>query len=116
QTLPLDTSLRGIQNYSPLAQPRRPTINTGNLGLAARDMLFQPLKTIGFDPGFHALDIYAMTHDDVIYYKARTPFSSLYYVSGGEQILQVTHSQNIKPNWNFGANYNRITSNGSYQR
>jgi hypothetical protein len=116
QTLPLDTSLRGIQNYSPLAQPRRPTINTGNLGLAARDMLFQPLKTIGFDPGFHALDLYAMTHDDVIYYKARTPFSSLYYVSGGEQILQVTHSQNIKPNWNFGANYNRITSNGSYQR
>jgi len=116
QTLPLDTSLRGIQNYSPLAQPRRPTINTGNLGLAARDMLFQPQKTIGFDPGFHSLDIYAMTHDDVIYYKARTPFSSLYYVSGGEQILQVTHSQNIKPNWNFGANYNRITSNGSYQR
>lgn len=116
QTLPLDTSLRGIQNYSPLAQPRRPTINTGNLGLAAREMLFQPLKTIGFDPGFHALDLYAMTHDDVIYYKARTPFSSLYYVSGGEQILQVTHSQNIKPNWNFGANYNRITSNGSYQR
>ena len=116
QTLPLDTSLRGIQNYSPLAQPRRPTINTGNLGLAARDMLYQPQKTIGFDPGFHSLDIYAMTHDDVIYYKARTPFSSLYYVSGGEQILQVTHSQNIKPNWNFGANYNRITSNGSYQR
>ena len=116
QTLPLDTSLRGIQNYSPLAKPRRPTINTGNLGLAARDMLFQPLKTIGFDPGFHALDFYAMTHDDVIYYQARTPFSSLYYVSGGEQILQVTHSQNIKKNWNFGANYNRITSDGAYQR
>ncbi|MDB5019029.1 MAG: hypothetical protein JWQ28_156, partial [Pedobacter sp.] len=36
QTLPLDTSLRGLQNYSVLAQPRRPTINTGNLGLAAR--------------------------------------------------------------------------------
>jgi hypothetical protein len=116
QTLPLDTSLRGIQNYSVLAQPRRPTINTGNLGLAAKDMLFQPAKTIGFDPGFHALDIYAMTHDDVIYYQARSPFSSLYYVSGGEQILQVTHSQNIKKNWNFGANYNRIGSDGAYQR
>jgi hypothetical protein len=116
QTLPLDTSLRGIQNYSVLAQPRRPTINTGNLGLAARDMLFQPLKNIGFDVGFHALDFYQMTHDDVMYYQARSPFSSLYYVSGGEQILQVTHSQNIKKNWNFGANYNRIGSNGSYQR
>jgi hypothetical protein len=116
QTLPLDTSLRGIQNYSVLAQPRRPTIGTGNLGLAAKDLLFQPSKTIGFDPGFHALDFYQMTHDDVTYYQARSPFSSLYYVSGGEQILQVTHSQNIKPNWNFGANYNRITSTGAYQR
>jgi hypothetical protein len=116
QTLPLDTGLHGLQNYSVLAQPRRPTINTGNLGLAAKDMLFQPTKTIGFDLGFHALDFYQMTHDDVIYYQARTPFSSLYYVSGGEQILQVAHSQNIRKNWNFGANYNRIGSNGAYQR
>jgi hypothetical protein len=116
QTLPLDTGLRGLQNYSVLAQPRRPTINTGNLGLAAKDMLFQPTKTIGFDLGFHALDFYQMTHDDVMYYQARTPFSSLYYVSGGEQILQVVHSQNIRKNWNFGANYNRIGSNGAYQR
>jgi hypothetical protein len=116
QTLPLDTGLRGLQNYSVLAQPRRPTINTGNLGLAAKDMLFQPTKTIGFDLGFHALDFYQMTHDDVMYYQARTPFSSLYYVSGGEQILQVAHSQNIRKNWNFGANYNRIGSNGAYQR
>jgi hypothetical protein len=118
QTLPLDTSLRNFQNYSQLNQPRRPTINLGNLGLAARDMLFEPSKTIGFDPGFHALDYYAMTHDDVIYYQARSPFSSLYYVSGGqaEQVFKATHSQNIKPNWNFGANYNRIGANGLYAR
>lgn len=118
QTLPLDTSLRGFQNYSQLNQPRRPTINLGNLGLAARDMLFSPTKTIGFDPGFHALDYYAMTHDDVIYYQARSPFSNLYYVSGGqaEQVFKATHSQNIKANWNFGANYNRIGANGLYAR
>jgi hypothetical protein len=116
QTLPLDTSLRGIQNYSVLAQPRRPTINNGNLGLPAKDMLFEPTKTIGFDAGFHALDFYRMTPEDIIFYQARTPFSSLYYVSGGEQILQVTHSQNIKPNWNFGANYNRIGADGAYPR
>jgi hypothetical protein len=118
QTLPLDTSLRGFQNYSLLNQPRRPTINLGNLGLAAKDMLFEPTKTIGFDPGFHALDLYAMTQDDVIYYQARSPFSNVYYVSGGgaEQIFKATHSQNIKPNWNFGANYNRIGANGLYAR
>lgn len=118
QTLPLDTSLRGFQNYSLLGQPRRPTVNLGNLGLAAKDMLFEPSKTIGFDAGFHSLDYYAMTQNDVVYYQARTPFSNLYYVSGGqaEQIFKATHSQNIKPNWNIGANYNRIGANGLYAR
>ena len=118
QTLPLDTSMRGIQNFSVLAQPRHPTVNIGNLGLAARPMLFEPSKTIGFDAGFHTLDYYQMTHDDILYYQARTPFTSLYYLSGSqaEQILKVTHSQNIKKNWNIGLNYNRIGADGIYAR
>ena len=120
QTLPLDTSLRGMQNFSPIAQPRRPTINTGNIGLAAKALLFEPSKTIGFDAGFHSLDWYAMGHDDIMYYQARTPFSNLYYAgqySGdAEQLFRVLHSQNIKKNWNIGASYNRIGANGMYTR
>jgi hypothetical protein len=118
QTIPIDTSLVGIQNYSPLFQPRNPTVGTGNLGLAATSLLFNPLKTIGFDAGFHSFDYYVLNHDDVKFYKARTPFSSIYYLSGGEkeQMLRLTHSQNIKKNWNFGANFNRIGANGVYNR
>lgn len=118
QTLALDTSLNGIQNFSPLVQPRRPTVGTGNLGLAAMPLLFEPRKTIGFDAGFHAFDIYALTHDDILYYKARTPFTNLYYVAAGqkEQIFRVTHSQNIKRNFNIGANFNRIGAEGYYTR
>lgn len=120
QTLALDTSLRGIQNFSPIAQPRRPTVNTGNLGLAAKALLFEPDKTIGFNVGFHSLDWYALGHDDIIYYQARTPFTNLYYAgqySGDvEQMFKVTHSQNIKKNWNIGASYNRIGANGAYTR
>jgi len=118
QTFPLDTSLRGIQNFSPIERPRRPTIGTGNVGLAAKDLLFEPSKKIGFDAGFHALDYYAMGHDDVVYYQARSPFTNLYYANSGqiEQILKVTHSQNIRRNWNIGANYNRIGANGQYTR
>jgi hypothetical protein len=120
QTLPLDTSLRNFQNFSPIAQPRRPTANLGNIGLAAKALLFEPSKTIGFDAGFHSLDWYALGHDDIIYYQARTPFSNLYYAgqySGeAEQIFRVTHSQNIKKNFNIGASYNRIGANGIYTR
>ncbi|WP_316812977.1 putative porin [Pedobacter heparinus] len=118
QTLALDTTLNGFQNFSVLVQPRRPTVSTGNLGLAAMPMLFEPLKTIGFDAGFHTLDDYAMTQDDVKYYQARTPFTSLYYVAASdvEQVFRVIHSQNVKKNFNIGANFNRIGANGVYAR
>lgn len=118
QTLPLDTTLAGFQNFSMIAQPRRPTVGTGNLGLAAMPMLFEPSKTIGFDAGFHSLDFYAIGQDDIKYYQARTPYTNLYFISAGETeaIFKVTHSQNIKKNWNIGANYNRIGANGYYPR
>jgi hypothetical protein len=116
QTLPIDTGLTGIQNFSVIAQPRNPTVGTGVLGLAARSLLFEPPKSIGFNPGFHSLDFYYLTHNDVRFYRARSPFTRLYYVNGtdNEQVLKLTHSQNIKKNWNFGANFNRIGANGFY--
>lgn len=118
QTIALDTTLTGFQNFNILVQPRTPTVGVGNLGLAARPMLFEPNKTIGFDVGMHTLDYYAMTHDDVKYYQARTPFTSLYYVSAGEaeQVFKVIHSQNVKRNFNVGLNFNRIGANGYYRR
>ncbi len=116
QTIPLDTALTNLHNYNPLNQPHRPTINLGNMGLAAREMLFNPRKSIGFDPGFHSMDIYKLTPDSVKYYRARTPFTSMYYVTGTEteQVFKVTHSQNIKPNWNIGADYFKINARGFY--
>ncbi|WP_293788452.1 putative porin [uncultured Pedobacter sp.] len=116
--LPLDTSTVNIQNYSPLLQPTHPTINNGNMGLSARPLLYEPGKRIGFDPGFHSLDYYALTPDDIIYYQARTPFTSLYFVSAGqkEQLFRAIHTQNIKKNWNVGVNFNRGDSKGFYSR
>ncbi|MEH3111756.1 putative porin [Pedobacter terrae] len=116
--LPLDTSTVNIQNYSPLLQPTHPTINNGNMGLSARPLLYEPSKRIGFDVGFHSLDYYALTPDDIIYYQARTPYTSLYFVSAGqkEQLFRATHTQNIKKNWNVGVNFNRGDSKGFYSR
>ncbi|WP_230383761.1 putative porin [Pedobacter endophyticus] len=116
--LPLDTSTVNIQNYSPLLQPLHPTISTGNMGLSARPLLYEPSKRIGFDPGFHSLDYYALTPEDIIYYQARAPFTSLYFVSAGqkEQLFRAIHSQNVKKNWNVGVNFNRADSKGFYAR
>ncbi len=118
QVLPLDTTLNNFENYSILYQPRSPKIGLGNLGLAYRNLLFEPAKAIGFDVGLHFLDAYLLKPEDVTYYRARTPFTNLYYVNGSlkEQVFRVTHTQNIKPNWNAGFNFNRIGSVGFYPR
>ncbi|RZL69685.1 MAG: hypothetical protein EOO93_00845 [Pedobacter sp.] len=116
--IPLDTSTFNIQNYSPLMQPKHPTITTGSMGQVARPLLYEPSKRIGFDPGYHSLDYYALTPEDIIYYQARAPFTSLYLVSAGqkEQFFKGIHSQNIKRNWNAGFNFNRMDSRGFYSR
>ena len=57
-TVPLDTTLTGFQYYNPQYNPINPSIHTGNYGLASRDLLFNPRKTIGFQTGFHSLERY----------------------------------------------------------
>ncbi|MEO6524686.1 MAG: putative porin [Mucilaginibacter sp.] len=118
QIFPLDTGLANFENYSPLYQPHSPKIGLGNLGLAERDMLFEPSKNIGFDVGQHYMDAYLLHPEDILYYKARVPLTSLYLVSGGqiEQLFKLSHTQNILPNWNVGLNYNKIGSDGLYAR
>lgn len=116
QTIGIDTTLTNFQNYSPINQPDNPTIGLGGNGLPYREMLFRPSKTIGFDAGFHSLDLYRLTQDSLRFYRARTPYTELYYVNGKtrEQTFKVTHSQNVKPNLNVGANFNRIGGDGLY--
>jgi len=116
--LPLDTSTTNIQNYSPLLQPKHPAVTTGSMGQVARPLLYEPTKRIGFDAGYHSLDYYALSPEDIIYYQARAPFTSLYLISAGqkEQLFRGTHSQNIKKNWNAGFNFNRMDSRGFYSR
>ncbi len=116
QLLALDTGLVNFENYSPLYQPRSPRIGLGNLGLAQRNLLFEPSRTIGFDVGQHFLDAYLFTPQDIQYYKARVPYTNLSLYASGvkEQYFKVLHTQNINPQLNVGFNLNFIGSRGFY--
>jgi hypothetical protein len=117
QVFPLDTGIVNYENYSALYQPGDPKISLGHLGLDARDLMFTPSKNIGFDPGLHTLDIYELQPEDINYYNARVPYTLLSLVTGGgavEQQFKAIHTQNIKPNWNFGFNLNFLGSRGVY--
>jgi len=112
-TLPLDTTLKNFQYYNPQTQPTNPSINTGNYGLATRDLLFNPSTEIGFRTGFNALSRYLLNPDSVHYYRARAPYSELYFVTG-DQVFSAKIGQNIKPNWSVGANFNASLARGFY--
>ncbi|RVU01964.1 hypothetical protein EOD41_08410 [Mucilaginibacter limnophilus] len=117
QVFAIDTGLVNFENYSPLLQPRSPRISLGGYtGITQRPLLFEPLKTIGFDVGMHALDPYLLNHEDINYFKARVQYTNIFYVGGGkkEQFVRITHTQNVKPEWNVGFNLNFNGSRGFY--
>ncbi|WP_374951255.1 putative porin [Mucilaginibacter sp.] len=118
QLFPLDTGLVNFENYSVLSQPRNPKISLGYLGVAQRDLLFNPRKTIGFDEGQHSLDAYLLQPQDISYFNARVPYTllSLSTTVGGlkESLFKVLHTQNVKPNWNVGLMMNFNGSRGFY--
>lgn len=112
----LDTTLTNFEVYSPIFDIKTPKITLGYTGTPARDLLFNPSKTIGFDVGLHALDPYLLNPEDVNYYRARVPFTSLYFISGGisEQMFKATHAQNINPQLNIGFNLDFAGPKGFY--
>ncbi|MEN0052485.1 MAG: putative porin [Mucilaginibacter sp.] len=118
QTFPIDTGITSFENYNPLTRPKSPRIHLGNVGLSQRPLLFEPSKTIGFDVGMHALDVYLINPEDIYYYNTRVPYTQLTLYNGfgssAEQLFKVVHTQNVKENWNVGFNLNFNGSKGFY--
>ena len=89
----------------------------GNNGTATRSILYSPNFQSGWDPGFHAFDVYRWKPENVRFFNSSRPFTELAYLLGGrtEQIIEVTHTQNIKPNWNGLFQYRLINSPGFFK-
>jgi hypothetical protein len=89
----------------------------GNVGTAARPILFSPNTQVGFDPGFHAFDVYKWSLDKVRFFSTTRPYTELGYVLGSQtqQTIEIQHTQNFKPHWNIGLQYRLINSPGFFQ-
>ncbi len=110
----LDSSLHDFNRF--FSVPAN-YITLGNNGSASYPVLFTPLLKAGWDAGFHAYDAYRFTLEGTKFYKTTRPFSQLTYLlaSAKEQMINVLHTQNVKPNWNFGFEY-RLTSSPGFFR
>ncbi len=110
----LDTSINDFNIYYSLPSDY---VSIGVNGNAAYPVLFTPEMKPGWDPGFHAFDIYKFTIQNTRFYHTTKPFTTLGYFqgTGTEQIIKVFHTQNIKPNWNAGFNFRMISNPGVFQ-
>jgi len=113
-TYKLDSSVGDFTLRFPLPATH---IMLGNLGNASRSLLFSPVMSAGFNPGFTAFDIYQFKMENVRFYNTTRPYSEINYQLGSrvEQVIDLVHTQNLKPNWNAAFRYRLINSPGIFK-
>jgi len=100
-------------------QPQQPWWgkDLGNYGTAIRNQFFTPNAPIGLSLGYHIYDMYQLSLDSLAFYNTTRPYSSFSFMLGSktEQQVEIMHTQNITPNWNFAGKIRYNTSTGFYQ-
>lgn len=89
----------------------------GNSGSPIKNLLFTPEYRVDPSLGYHVFDAYRFDVDSARFYNTTRPYTSFGYQLGSkaEQMAQVLHTQNIKPNWNVAVQYRKINSPGYYK-
>ncbi len=110
----LDSSIGDFSRRFPVPATN---IYLGNIGNASRSLLFSPNFSAGFDPGLHAFDIYKYKLEKVRFFNTTRPYSEITYQLGSrvEQIIELMHTQNLKPTWNIDFQYRLINSPGYFK-
>ena len=109
----LDSSVLDFTSKYPIPATH---YSLGNTGSPAQSYLFSPRMKIGWDAGFHSLDIYKYTVDKAKLFNVTRPYSELNYLiaARSEQYIEILHTQNIKPNWNASISYRLINTPGFF--
>ncbi|OJU75979.1 MAG: hypothetical protein BGO09_14265 [Bacteroidetes bacterium 47-18] len=110
----IDTSLTFFHRNSKLDRWGR---NLGNEGLAAYDMIFNPVQQVGLSSGYHAYDLYKLVADSLRFYNTTRPYSDFSYMMGPrrQQFIKLLHTQNITPDWNIAGEVINLNSPGVFQ-
>ena len=109
-----DTSIRDYTTRFPIPATH---LYLGNDGSATRSYVFAPAARIGWDPGFHSHDVYKWKIENLRFYNTPKPYTELGYMLGTEQaqMIDVLHTQNIRPHWNVSFQYRLLSSPGFFR-
>lgn len=110
----IDTSSNRIEIFQHTFKKYIIFQDLGNFGSPNRPLLFEINRNTGFQYALNPFDIYTFKTEEARYINTKTPYTDLFYSQGPNELLflKATHAQNIKPRWNVGINYQRITSQG----
>ena len=110
----LDSSIMDFNKRFPIPAHH---VFLGNVGTATRSILFDPNMSSGWDHGMHAFDAYHWDLETIRFFNTTRPYTELAYMLGGraEQIAEITHTQNVKPNLNILLQYRLINAPGFFK-
>ncbi len=110
----VDSSILDLNNRLPLPAEY---IHLGNYGTAARSLIFSKRMKAGPDAGFHAFDAYKYTIETTPFYQTTRPYTELGYLLGSksEQVVDILHTQNVRPNFNLAFQYRFINTPGEFK-
>ncbi len=109
----VDTAIHNMHNQRYWYQDTLFYQDLGNIGAAAKPLLFQLPSEIGARSGRYAFNRYAYDPLRINYFDTRSPYTHLHYVQGqrGEQVFEAQHARNISENWNVGVAYKLMAAN-----
>ena len=111
RSIKMDTNINDFYRFFTLPSNQQ---YLGNNGTAGYSLLFSPFAKAGWDAGFHGFDAYLYTLENSRFFKTTKPFTRFGYqlATNKEQTINVLHTQNPKPNLNFGLEFKLIGAPG----
>jgi hypothetical protein len=100
---------------------RRQTIDwgtLGNLGSAARPLLYETQSVLGFNTGVRAFDLYKTQPGQLGFYRSSRTFSDVYFSQGRNQFetnLNARFSRTFSSGANFSLAYKTLSNIGQYR-
>lgn len=112
----IDTSIFQLHRYDVVRRDGPESFNMGNTGTAAYPLVFNPSPNVGFNMGFHQFDAYRYQKDSVRYYQVIRPYCEIFYSLGitNEQVFQGRFANTHKNGIQYGVDFRRINSRGTY--
>jgi len=100
-------------------QYRQPAWYTslGNLGSPARETIFNLNNTPGLRLGYDTWNVYKYTIDSIHFINTTRPYTSFSFMLGPKQMqwVDMMHTQNINPRWNFTFRIANNVSDGYFK-